>query len=305
MALSFGAPRLRYGALLGLALLDALLPSVPMPQHVLAALSPHIGLWVAVHLLLIPVLALVALTLWPLLDTSSGRWSLLGRVGLACFVLGLGAYAAAQALGVGTLVAYASTQLASTQSVLSTAVDALWVSRSFALVALIGELGWMVAIFALVSVRASSLMTEPLVPIVVVLAVATGFSGMVEGRDNLPFALGTLAVAALLFATAQPRLPLALMALAGVLGTAGVAPGMGAVGVLLLALGLVLQEDVVRALLPVALRSLVTVESSGAAQAEVVSEAVPSVRGKPRTAAGTRTKRDPGAPGSRPAGKGR
>lgn len=267
LAVTLRQPRVRYGALIGLAVLNAIVPGVAAPQNVLTTLSPHLGWWVAIHLLQVPFIALVALTLWPLLAEASGRWALIGRIGLACFALGTSAAVAAQALGLGALIAYANTQPAQSGTVLAAAVDAMWVSRPLALVAALGALGWLVALLALVGVRARSALPESLVPVLLVLALALGFSGLVEGEGNVPYRVGALAVAVLLAATAQPRLPIALVALGAVVGIVGPVPGLGAIAVLLLAAGLALQEPRVIAMLPGTLRRLVTVDTTSQATA--------------------------------------
>lgn len=261
------SPWVRYGALVALAVLNALVPVVSSPQAVLASLTPHVGLWVAVRLLQVPVVALVALTLWPLLAGQAGRWALAGRVGVVCFALAWGIVAAAQGAGLGALVAYASAQAAAAQTVLAAAVDALWVSQLLGFLAFVGTVGWLVAVLAVASVHARSVLADSLVPLALVLGLAVGFSGLVEGQGNLPFWIGTLAVVALLAGTAQPRLPLALFGLAALLGVAGLAPGLGALAPLCLAAGLALLEARVIARVPASLVPLVEVSTAPAAAA--------------------------------------
>lgn len=278
-SLSPRSPWVRYGAVLALALLDALVPGVASPQAVLASLGPHATVWIAVHLLQVPVVALVAVVLWPLFADGSGHWTLVGRISLACFALASVGVAAGQALGLGTLVAYATTQSASTQSVLSVAIAALWVSRLLAVLAFIGAAGWLVTLLAFVSVRARSILADSLVPLTLVLGLAVGFSGLVEGESNTPFWLGALAVAGLLAVTARPRLPLALFAFAALLGTAGLVAGVAAVAPLCLAAGLALLEPRVLALVPTSLRSVVVAGEPGT-DAATPKNAVARVEGE-------------------------
>lgn len=271
--LSPRSPWARYGALLALALLDGLVPGVASPQAVLASLGPHATMWIAIHLLQVPVVALLAVVLWPMLAEGSGRWSLAGRIGLVCFALASGAVAATQALGLGALVAYATTQPASAQVVLSAMIDALWVNRLLGMLAFVGAAGWLVALLALVSIRARSLLVDSLVPLTLALGLAVGFSGLVEGEANTAYWLGALAVAALLVCAARPRLPLALVAFAALLGTSGLVAGIGALAPLCLAAGLALLEPRVVALTPTEMRPLVEAGTDPAGHARPTSAA--------------------------------
>lgn len=130
--------------------------------------SPVVDTWLAVHLLFLPLLGLLAISLYFLLASYQGLTAAIGRVGIAMFAVFYIAMEAINGIAVGVLVREGQALTAEQQAGVAAVVEAVFYDPivgggTVSLLAVLGVLGYLIAVSAIAVVlrRAGA----PLVPI--------------------------------------------------------------------------------------------------------------------------------------------
>src|SRR6266851_1278298 len=181
-------------------------PIVSSSAGVYQSVSPHVEWWIILHVLNLAGFALLGLAAYVLLQEEQGLAATISRVALAIFIPFYIGFDALIGLGTGTLVQYASHLPADQLPGARLAVEAVWTSGLGAILAAIGSSAWVISML------------------------------------SAAIAVAGLAV----FSVSRPRLPVALLVLAGMLfGTRHVVP-TGPLGMACFVVGVAWLEWVVR-----------------------------------------------------------
>jgi hypothetical protein len=224
-ALLFGTP-------LVLCVLGLTRPSVSGPPGVLAQVQPHADYWLALHLLLLPLLGLLALAGVQLLSGSTGRAALVSRWAFGAFAVFAIAFDAALGVVTGVLVRAGLAQGGAGRLVTTTATDALWHSRVLVLLGVLAAAAWWLALTAAALALTRPAISRQLLLMVCVLSAALFANGEIEGASTPLWWLGLVVVVALFAYTAEPRGLAALFAAAALLFGVTFAAPYGPLGLL-------------------------------------------------------------------------
>ena len=131
----------------------SLLHPVPGRQPIVDALEPRLGRWLGVHVAQLALLALLAATLWLLVDGLSSCAATVCRVALVPFLAFYSAFDAVVGIGTGTLVRLARGLDGEAHMTAVRLAQAFWDARNgpgmpiFAVI-VVAHLAWLVAVGA-------------------------------------------------------------------------------------------------------------------------------------------------------------
>ncbi len=197
-------------------------------------ISSHLGWWLILHILQLPLFCLLALSIYLLLDGVQGTLATLSKVALGLFAVFYPALDTILGISTGALVSYANGLGDPSQTSIAAAIESLFSSSVTRLVETLGEIGWVVAILLAVLALSRPIRSRWLVIVTVVLA-ALVISYYQAVRNNLiPEVLSADSVSRLmvLFAialglAARPRVALGLLMMAAYLFSIDHAPPTG------------------------------------------------------------------------------
>ena len=233
---------LRRFVILGTPLvLGALLITHPVliARHVIptggfSQLLPQADWWLTVHMLYLPLFCLIGLAAFLLLDGVRGVAATISRVALAVFVIFYPAFDAVFGIGAGILGHYAAGASADQQAILSKVFDTFLLSPVTNLIALLGEVGWEVAMLTAVLAFARPSRSRLLFTFLVLAAMVFGvwslLTGFVALRPLWIWWVAIVVVSILLSLAARPHLLVGLLALAAFLFGTSHAPPIGPLG---------------------------------------------------------------------------
>jgi hypothetical protein len=247
-ALLFGTP-------LALGILAFTLPGVSGPPGVFAQLQSHASYWLALHLLMLPLLGLLALAGVQLLSGSTRRAALVSRWAFGAFAIFAVAYDAALGVGTGVLLRFGLAQGTAGRLAATTATEALWHSRALLLLGVLAALAWWLALTAALLAFTRPAVSYQLLLMVCVLSAALFANGQIEGANTFLWWAGMVVVVALFAYTAEPRALAALFAGSALLFSAGFAAPYGPLGMLCFIGAVALIEMPIGMLRPVSSRS--------------------------------------------------
>jgi hypothetical protein len=171
----------------------------PRSSSIAAALAPQVGLWIAVHLAQLVLVALLGFAVWLLLEELPGVAAAVSRCALGFFVCFYAAFDALVGLGTGLLVRQTAALSGADAQVAQQVIQGFWDGRldfrgPVLWVILAADVAWVIALFAAAAAhrRAGS-------PRVAVLLLAV--SGLAFSIDHT-WPSGTIGMAALLGAAA-------------------------------------------------------------------------------------------------------
>ena len=168
---------------------------IPHGDSFIASIEPHVGIWLAVHIVQLFLIGLLGITIGLLVSGLSGTAAMVSRVAIVFFLVFYGAFDGIVGLGTGVLVWLRHMLPTSDQAVAARVVEAFWDARldpaSWILVViLVGALSWLVAaVSAALALRRAG--ASRLAPWLLIL------SGIFFGIDH-PFPTGTLGMICLL-----------------------------------------------------------------------------------------------------------
>jgi hypothetical protein len=222
--------------LLGTPLVGILLaltrPGVSGPPDVFAQLRSQTGYWLALHVLLLPLLALLALAGYQLTASSARRAATLSRWVFGAFAVLAIAADAAVGLGSGVLVQYGLAQPHAAQATIAGAVDALWKSRLLILIVFLGAAAWWLAMTSVLIALTRPTISRQFLLMICVLSAALFANGQIEGPNSPLWWVGLVVVAGLFAYAAEPRALAAVLAASALLFSAGFAAPYGPLGLL-------------------------------------------------------------------------
>jgi hypothetical protein len=133
------------GVPLALGLIELTHPIVP-PSDVLHHMQTHVGWWTALHILQLPLFALLAVAMALLIPDARGRAAIVARLGLAVFALFYGAFDGIAGIANGIII-QAGTELGHEAHAFTEAmVMAIFTSPATMTVMAVGILGWLVGL---------------------------------------------------------------------------------------------------------------------------------------------------------------
>jgi hypothetical protein len=223
------------GTPLLLGILDLFHPTFT-PGEEFTVISAHLGWWITLHILQLPLFCLLALSAYLLLDGISGTVATLSKVALGIFVIFYPALDAILGLGTGALVHSAQGLGGFAQAIALVSITGYFSDHITGLVGAAGALGWAIGI--LLAVLALSRPTGPRWPAIlaaICLALAVCYFQAVRTNLILQFvSVAWLARIVLLLAIAlalsvRPRLASGLLVMAAFLFAEDHAPPFGPV----------------------------------------------------------------------------
>lgn len=177
--------------------------------------------WLTIHILLLPLLFLIALAVFLLIKEENGAAATVSRVGLGVFVVFYPAFDTLIGISTGILVRFAIGLTANQQTVIEQTLDTFLHSPVASLFALLGELGWFVGILAaalaLSRRRTSRLLVNFLVLVAVLFEAWSLLGGLVAYEPLLTWWAGTISISILLGLVMRPRLMVGLLTMAAFL----------------------------------------------------------------------------------------
>jgi hypothetical protein len=230
------------GAPLVAGVLALIRPDVAGPPDVFGQLRASSGLWVAINLLLLPLLGLLALAGYTLMAGIAGQAAMVSRWAFAVF--GVFSIATISLLGVGTglLVRYGQGRSSAAQLDVSAALDALWQSRLTLFIAFVAAAAWWLAVTAAALAFTRPAVSSQLVTLITVLSAALFLNGQIEGTNTPVWWIGLVVVLALFIYALEPRALAVLLAAASLLFSAGLGLPYGPLGLLCLLAAMALRE---------------------------------------------------------------
>ena len=133
------------GAPLGLGLLELSHPIVP-PTDVLHHMQPHAAWWIAIHMLQLPLFALLAVAMALAVGGAQIRAAVVGRLGLAVFALFYGAFDGIAGIANGIVIQTGAALGHGAHELTEAFVLALFTAPATLTVMGIGILGWLVGL---------------------------------------------------------------------------------------------------------------------------------------------------------------
>ena len=183
----FGAP-----ILMGIV---SVIHPVPTGESFIESIEPHLGIWLAVHVVQLALIGLIGITIGLLGSGLSGTAATISRVAVVFFLVFYGAFDGIVGLSTGVLVWLRQTFVSSDQAVTGRLVEAFWDARLdpaslVPVVILIGSFSWLVAATSLgLALRRAGASRSILWLLIL--------SGAFFGIDH-PFPTGTLGMICLL-----------------------------------------------------------------------------------------------------------
>ncbi len=220
------------GAPLVVGVLDLTHPTFTKEVGIYHGVLAHLNWWIILHLVQIPLFALLGLAAYLLLDGVSTPAVRVSRCALALFLVVYPAFDTLIGVGTGILVKNAAPLPASEQATIATAIDAYWRSPIAFVVATIGANAWGVGVlFAALALARPRWGHVPLL-FATLVALIVGFARPALGYAT-PAWWAAILVASVAFAVAaRPSLPAGLLVLASFLFAADHAPPLGPLGML-------------------------------------------------------------------------
>ncbi len=185
------------------------------------AVLHHMPWWLVLHLANLVLFPLVGLAAWLLVQGREDRAAGVARIAIAVFIPMYAAFDALAGIGTGVFVGQASLVTPADPAAVGSVIDGYWQSPVLLGVATAGSVAWVVAMLSVaVSFSAVDLrkrVTVFAVLILVVTGVARGVLFQVPGAAAIQpsWWIVTLASGAIMALVARPRLPTALLTLAG------------------------------------------------------------------------------------------
>jgi len=152
-----------------------------IPTGGFSQLLPQADWWLTVHMLYLPLFCLIGLAAFLLLDGVRGVAATISRVALAVFVIFYPAFDAVFGIGAGILGHYAAGASADQQAILSKVFDTFLLSPVTNLIALLGEVGWEVAMLTAVLAFARPSRSRLLFTFLVLAAMVFGVWSLLTG----------------------------------------------------------------------------------------------------------------------------
>jgi hypothetical protein len=218
-----------FGAPAATAVVNVSHPIVMPPIY--DAVLHHMPWWIVLHLANLVLFPLVGLAAWMLVWGREDRAAVIARAAIAVFIPMYAAFDSLAGIGTGVFVGQASLVTPSDPSAVGSVIDGYWQSPVLLGVATAGSVAWVVAMlsaavsFCAVDARKRAGVVALL--ILIVTGVARGVLFQVPGAAAIQPAwwIVTLACGAIMAIVARPRLPIALLTLAGSLfGASHVTP---------------------------------------------------------------------------------
>jgi hypothetical protein len=185
-----------FGTPILMAIVSVIHP-IPHGESFIESIEPHLGTWLAVHIVQLVLIGLLGITMGLLVSGLSGTAAMVSRVAVVFFLVFYGAFDGIVGLGTGVLVWLRQMLSASDQAAAAQLVEAFWDARLdpaslIPVVILTGGLSWLVAATAAgLALRRAGV--PRLAPWLLFLA------GLFFGIDH-PFPTGTLGMICLLVA---------------------------------------------------------------------------------------------------------
>ena len=183
----------------------------------------HMPWWLVLHSVNLVLFPLVGLAAWSLIHGREDRAAGIARVAIAVFIPMYAAFDSLAGIGTGVFVGQASLVTPSNPDVVGSVIDGYWQSPVLLAIATIGSVAWVVAMLAAAvsfsAVDARKRMAVVAVLILIVTGVARGVLFQVPGVAAIQpvWWFVTLACGVIMGLVARPRLPAALLTLAGAL----------------------------------------------------------------------------------------
>jgi hypothetical protein len=141
------------GVPLGLGLLELTHPIVP-PEDVLHHMQPHATWWTILHIIQLPLFALLAFTLALPIQSVRSTTATVSRVGLAIFALFYGAFDAIAGIANGIIIQNGSALGHADHDVIEALVVGMFTAPETFTIMLIGILGWLTGLIGVTLILA-------------------------------------------------------------------------------------------------------------------------------------------------------
>ncbi|MDQ6604850.1 MAG: hypothetical protein M3Z19_19175 [Chloroflexota bacterium] len=220
------------GAPLAVGIADLTHPTFTKEVGIYHGVLAHLNWWIILHLVQIPLFALLGLAAYFLLDGIAGPAARVSRCALAVFLVVYPAFDTLIGVGTGILVKNAMHLPVSDQATIAQAIDAYWRSPIAFIIAVTGADAWNIGVlFAALALARPRWGRSPVVfAMFVALLVAVSRSALGYGT---PAWWAAILVASTAFAIiTQPSLAVGLLAFASFLFAADHAPPLGPLGML-------------------------------------------------------------------------
>jgi hypothetical protein len=224
------------GSPLTLGILDLFHPALytqtgtTIQTGIFQRIAPVVNWWLLLHILQLPLFCLLALSAYLLLNGVQNVAAIGSRIAIGIFVIFYPAFDGLIGIGTGSLVRYATMLSSDQRALLSNTIDLFWQSPFATLLAVVGSVGWTVAI--LLAAVALSKPTRLRWPVVILgmLSLVTSYLGHVLGLFS-PIWLVAIVVLSIAFGfVVRPHLPAALLLMASFLFSATHAFPFGPLG---------------------------------------------------------------------------
>jgi hypothetical protein len=138
-----------FGTPILMAIVSVIHP-IPHGESFIESIEPHLGTWLAVHIVQLVLIGLLGITMGLLVSGLSGTAAMVSRVAVVFFLVFYGAFDGIVGLGTGVLVWLRQMLSASDQAAAAQLVEAFWDARLdpaslIPVVILTGGLSWLVA----------------------------------------------------------------------------------------------------------------------------------------------------------------
>lgn len=218
------------GTPLTLVILLSTHPVFPQQASIFSGILPHVNWWLTLHVLQLPLFGLLALAVYLLTVDVHSVATIISRLALGCFVIFYLPYDSVIGISSGILVLYGARLPVDQRAVLEKVLDSFVQSPVATMIAILGSLGWEVAVLAMIFALARPNKSHLLVVVLAVGCILFGLWSLLSGEITVFWWIGVIALALALGIVMIPRLPVTLFVLAALLFGISHAPPFGPLG---------------------------------------------------------------------------